>query len=334
VKILSEFLWGTFDDVSARVRPDVPSFRLVNAAGGLPMAVSEFGVPAATSAAAPAESAPAGAAPAGGGRACRGPLIRADRRVGTVWEDDHATYCCLAGVLPPDLAALRGEQASAIFPEMESLLAEAGMTFAHVVRTWLYIDRVCEWYGEFNAARSAFFESRNVFNTFLPASTGIGSANLDGAAITAGAIAVKPKDAFVRAEIVESPLQAPAMAYRSSFSRAAEIFWPDRRLLFVSGTASIEPNSHEVAFVGDIEKQIDCTMKAVYAILESRGYGWADVSRAIVYLKEPSFRAAWQAWLAARGLPGDFAAETVCDVCRDEWLFEIELDAVRNVLTG
>ena len=74
---------------------------------------------------------------------------------------------------------------------------------------------------------------------------------------------------------------------------------------------------------------MDCTMKAVYAILESRGYGWKDVSRAIVYLKEPSFRTAWQAWLAARGLPGDFAAETVCDVCRDEWLFEIELDAVR-----
>ena len=259
------------------------------------------------------------------------PLIRADRRVGTVWEDDVATYCCLAGVLPPDLNAPRGAQAAAIFPEMESLLAEAGMTFAHVVRTWLYIDRVCEWYGEFNAARSAFFESRNVFNTFLPASTGIGSANLDGAAITAGAIAVKPKDASVRAEIVESPLQAPAMAYRSSFSRAAEILWPDRRLLFVSGTASIEPNSHEVAFVGDIEKQVDCTMKAVYAILESRGYGWADVSRAIVYLKEPSFRTAWQAWLAARGLPGDFAAETVCDVCRDEWLFEIELDAVREL---
>ncbi len=250
--------------------------------------------------------------------------------MGLVWEDAHAVYCSLAGVLPPDPSAARGEQAAAIFPEMESLLAEVGMTFANVVRTWLYIDRVCEWYGEFNAARSAFFESRNVFNTFLPASTGIGSANLDGAAITAGAIAVKPKDASVHAEIVESPLQAPAMAYRSSFSRAAEILWPDQRLLFVSGTASIQPNSHDVAFVGDIEKQVDCTMKAVYAILESRGYGWKDVSRAIVYLKEPSFRAAWQAWLAARGLPGDFAAETVCDVCRDEWLFEIELDAERT----
>ena len=324
---LSEFLWGTPDEVAARVRADVPSFRLVNPSGALSPATCPFTLPTGGSQLA-ATATPMAAPHAGGSRLSR-PLVRADRRVGMVWEDDNAVYCCLAGVLPPDLSAPRGAQAAAIFPEMEALLAEAGMTFAHVVRTWLYIDRVCEWYGEFNAARSAFFETRNVFNTFLPASTGIGSANLEGAAIMAGAIAVKPKNASVHAEIVESPLQAPAMAYRSSFSRAAEIFWPDSRILFVSGTASIEPNSHEVAFVGDIEKQVDCTMKAVYAILESRGYGWADVSRSIVYLKEPSFRAAWQAWLAARGLPSDFAAETVCDVCRDEWLFEIELDAVK-----
>ncbi len=260
------------------------------------------------------------------------PLVRNGRTVGFVWEDSRAVYCSLAGVLPPDLAAPRGAQAAAIFPEMEALLAEAGMTFAHVVRTWLYIDRVCEWYGEFNAARSAFFESRNVFNTFLPASTGIGSANLDGAAITAGAIAVKPKDASVHAEIVESPLQAPAMAYKSSFSRAAEIVTPEARRLFVSGTASIRPNSHDVAYVGDIERQIDCTMNAVKAILESRGRSWADVSRAIVYLKHPEFLAPWRAWLAANGLDADFAAETVCDVCRDEWLFEIECDTVRGAL--
>ena len=120
------------------------------------------------------------------------------------------------------------------------------------------------------------------------------------------------------------------MAYRSSFSRAAEIISPDARQLFISGTASIKPNSHDVAYVGDIVRQIDCTMTAVLAILESRSYGWPDVTRAIVYLKEPVFLAPWRAWCAAHNLPDTFAAETVCDVCRDEWLFEIEVDAVKG----
>ncbi|MGN0852049.1 MAG: RidA family protein [Kiritimatiellia bacterium] len=301
------FLWGTPDEVRARVCADLPSFRLCRPEGAFAPVRQEFLSPRAQFVK---------------------KIVRRDKTVARLFEDDDAVYCMAAGVLPADLNAPRGEQAASVFLELESVLADAGMTFADVVRTWLYIDRVCEWYGAFNAARSAFFETRNVFNTFLPASTGIGCGNLDGAALTAGAIAMKPKRAGVRAEIVESPLQAPAMAYRSSFSRAAEIITPDSRELFISGTASIEPNSHEVAFVGDIEKQIACTMRAVYAILESRGYGWKDVSRALVYLKDPSFRAPWRAWLKAQGLPEDFAAETVCDVCRDEWLFEIEADAV------
>ena len=303
------FIWGTPDEVAARVRTGLPTFRLCREGGALPPVMQALDF-----------------APDDGLHV----LTRAGQPVAVTWSDDDADYCLQAGVLPPDLSAPRGRQAADIFVEIENLLAEAGMTFANVVRTWLYIDKVCDWYGEFNAARSAFFETRKVFETFLPASTGIGSANLDGAAITAGAFAMKPKRAGVRAEIVESPLQAPAMAYKSSFSRAAEWFTPAKRRLFVSGTASILPNSHEVAYIGDIEKQIDCTMNAVLAILESRGYGWKDTVRSIVYLKKPEFLSAWRAWLAARDLPVTFAAETVCDVCRDEWLFEIELDAQKT----
>ena len=303
------FLWGTPDEVRAQARADEPSFRLCRPEGALPGTKLPFVSP--------------------GARKVRA-ISRGGRVVANVFEDEDARYLLAAGVMPADPAAPRGEQATSVFLELEGVLAEEGMTFADVVRTWLYIDRVCEWYNEFNAARSAFFETRHVFETFLPASTGIGCGNLDGAALIAGAIAMKPKRPGVRAEIVESPLQAPAMAYKSSFSRAAEIIGPADRQLFISGTASIKPNSHDVAYVGDIEKQVDCTMKAVFAILESRGYGWSDTTRAIVYLKRPEFRDAWRACLRKAGLPDGFAAETVCDVCRDEWLFEIELDAVRG----
>jgi enamine deaminase RidA (YjgF/YER057c/UK114 family) len=301
------FIWGTKEEVLSRAHADVPSFRLCRAGDAFSPVELPFLSP--------------------GARAVR-TVMRGGRAVASVYEDDDALYLLAAGVQPTDIAAPRGAQATSVFLELETVLAEAGMSFADVVRTWLYIDDVCDWYGEFNAARSEFFESRRVFETFLPASTGIGCANADGAALVAGAIAMRPKHGGARAEIVESPLQAPAMAYRSSFSRAAEIVTPRGRSLFVSGTASIKPDSHDVAYVGDIERQIDCTMKAVKAILESRGRGWADVARAIVYLKRPEFLGPWRAWLAANGLAADFAAETVCDVCRDEWLFEIELDAV------
>ena len=246
------------------------------------------------------------------------------------FEDADAKYVWAWGITPPDLKKSRGEQASEIFEEIERLLAQDGLTFAHVVRTWFYNDNINDWYAEFNAARTRFFETRHVFETFLPASTGIGHPNPFGAALVAGYFAMLPKTGNAAKEIVKSPLQTDAMTYRSSFSRAAETKSAAGRRLFVSGTASILPDSSDVAFLDDPERQIACAMRAALAIVESRGMTARDVNRAIVYLKKPEYHDLWQAWLKEQGLPTNYATELVAEVCRPEWLFEVELDAVTN----
>ena len=247
------------------------------------------------------------------------------------FEDDSARYVWAWGIVPPDLSRPRGVQAAEIFEEIERMLAAEGMTFANVVRTWFYNDRINDWYAEFNAARTKFFESRKVFETFLPASTGIGHPNPFGAALIAGFVALEPKNGRAGKEIVKSPLQADAMSYQSSFSRAAEMRGDFGRRLFVSGTASILPDSSEVAYVGDPAKQVACAMRAALAIVESRGMTVRDVCRAIVYLKEPSYHEHWQAWLREQGLPANFATELVAEVCRPDWLFEVELDSRKGL---
>lgn len=246
------------------------------------------------------------------------------------FEDESAEFVWAWGVQPPDLTKPRGVQAHEIFEQIERLLAEYGMTFANVVRTWFYNDRINDWYAEFNAARTRFFESRKVFETFLPASTGIGHPNPFGAALVAGFFAMRPKGATAQAAIVKSPLQTEAMTYKSSFSRAAEVVSASGHRLFVSGTASILPDSCDVAYPDDPVRQIGCAMRAALAIVESRGMTIKDVCRAIVYLKEPSYHALWQNWLRENGLPADFATELVAEVCRPEWLFEVELDSFKG----
>ena len=243
------------------------------------------------------------------------------------FEDETAEFFWAWGIVPPDRTKRRGEQAYEIFEEIERQLARRGMSFANVVRTWFYNDDINGWYAEFNAARTRFFESRHVFETFLPASTGIGHANPFGAALTAGVFAMRRKSPSAGAETVKSPLQADAMTYRSSFSRAAEVHSASGRRLFVSGTASILPDSSAVAHVGDPERQIACAMRAALAIVASRGMSVRDVTRATVYLKRPEYRDLWRAWLGRQGLPSDFATELDAEVCRPDWLFEVELDA-------
>jgi enamine deaminase RidA (YjgF/YER057c/UK114 family) len=209
---------------------------------------------------------------------------------------------------------------------MEEALCQADMTFLDVARTWLYLDRILEWYDELNAVRSAFFKERGVFDNLVPASTGVGSPNPNGTAIVADVFAVKPKGPEATVFAVPSPLQCPAPEYGSSFSRAVEIDTPDCRRLLVSGTASIEPGGATV-HVGDVEKQIDLTMRVVEAILESRNMGWDDVTRAIAYFKNCEDMPAFNDWTSSGGPFPMPVVVAQSDICRDDLLFEVEVDA-------
>ncbi|MEI7901309.1 MAG: hypothetical protein WCK89_13745 [bacterium] len=250
---------------------------------------------------------------------------------GVRYEDAHAHYCLLTGVLPPDLSVSREAQTTAVFEGIEEALTDAGMTFSNVARTWLFMDKILEWYEPFNRARDAFFRSRKVYDGLVPASTGIGSANLCGAAITACAIAIQPKQrGAVTVQAVPSPLQCAALQYGSSFSRAVEIGTPECRTLMVSGTASIEP-SGATAFADDVKKQIELTMDVVEAILVSRDMGWKDTTRAVMYLKKASYMEEWQAWLRAHALETMPLLTIEADICRDDLLVELEIDTVKKV---
>ena len=250
---------------------------------------------------------------------------------GVVTEDEWGRYALLKGVPPDDISASPYEQALSAFEAVERELGKVGMDFSNVVRTWIYADRILDWYADFNRARNEFFSARGVYDRYVPASTGIGWTNGIGARLVLGAFAVKSKrPGDVEFEALPSPLQCPALEYGSSFSRAAEVRTPSWKRVIVSGTASIKPDSHDVAHVGDIDAQIDCTMNAVAAIYESRGLSLKDVSGALVYLKEERYRENWERWLAAHPeYPREHSRAIVADVCRDEWLFEIESDALK-----
>ena len=246
------------------------------------------------------------------------------RVVGSVFDDGAARHCRLGGLESTNNRGAPAEQAQATFALLEAVLREAGMTFANVARTWFYLDHILTWYRDFNQVRDCFFQERKVFAGLVPASTGIGSANSAGAALVAGAYAVSGG----KLQAVPSPLQCPALQYGSSFSRAVELTMADHRRLWVSGTASIAPAGQTV-HVGDVAGQIELTMQVVAAILESRGLDWADVNRAIAYVRSAATAQQFQAYRAAQGLLDWPVVTTENVICRDDLLFEIEVDAGR-----
>lgn len=247
-------------------------------------------------------------------------------QIGTLWSDEYADYCLLAGVVPTNADASGGEQTISCLRQIDRGIKQAGMRFEHLVRTWFYLDHLLDWYDEFNVARTSFFDAHGVFERLIPASTGIGAANPSGKAVAAAALAVRPKDKRVEISAVESPLQCSATLYRSSFSRALEIATPGYRYLTISGTASIAPEG-ETLHVGDVRKQMELTFDVVEAILQSRKMQWSDAVRAVCYFRHQRDISLFEDFCADRGIKGLPALLVQATVCRDNLLFEMELDA-------
>jgi enamine deaminase RidA (YjgF/YER057c/UK114 family) len=257
--------------------------------------------------------------------------LRLDGKVvGSLFRDDSACYCRLGGLYTTDASQTRTAQAIEFLETLEMTLRIGGLEFADVVRTWFYLRDILSWYGEFNQARSSFYGSNGVLGNLVPASTGIGISLPAGPVMTGGLLAMKPVNGDnARATSVRSPLQCAATDYGSLFSRAVELEASGLRRLYVSGTASIAPDGR-TGHSGDLDGQIARTIEVVSAILESRGMRWRDVVRGVAYVKNATGLPAWFSYCEAHGLPLMPILATNCDICRDDLLFELEVDAIRR----
>jgi enamine deaminase RidA (YjgF/YER057c/UK114 family) len=253
--------------------------------------------------------------------------------IGRVFEDDYARYCVLGDLHCSERSRSREAQAHDTFENMEEGLALAGMDLGCVVRTWFFISDILEWYPLFNAVRTEIYAAKGIFERYVPASTGIGGRNPGHLAVVAAALAMKAKDDDVVVREIPSPLQCSARDYGSSFSRAAEVSSPGFRSVWVSGTASIDPDGRTM-HVGDVQAQIGRTLEVVEAILQSRGMEFAHVMRGNAYFKHPKDVELLSGYGRHHELPTGRVVASQADICRDDLLFEIELHAAKSTKSG
>ncbi|MCX8089975.1 MAG: hypothetical protein N3I86_03430 [Verrucomicrobiae bacterium] len=260
--------------------------------------------------------------------------VRVGNRVAAcVFHDETGRHCVIGGLSPSLGVDSPVSAARRVFELLEWTLARTGFGLGDVGRTWFFLDDLLAWYEAFNRVRAEFYERARFRAGCLPASTGVAARNPAGAPLTAAAWAMQPLHGATRVVEVPSPLQGPARAYGSWFSRAVEVLdgrgaGGAGRRLWISGTASIAPDGRTL-YSGLARPQIEHTLRVVEAILESRGYGWGEVTRAVAYFKRASDAALFRAWQERRELRRLPVVETVCGICRGDLEFEIELDARR-----
>ncbi len=220
-------------------------------------------------------------------------------------------------------------QAQQMFTNVGLGLQAHGMAYPDVTRTWIYVSRLLEWYGELNRVRTAHYARMGLGvkdGPAFPASTGIQGRMADEECLV-DVLALRNEGGALAEPIRCSPRQDQSFNYGSAFSRGMTFTIEGRKTVHISGTASINPAGLST-HLGDAECQSLETLMSIAAILEAQGGSLHNITSATLFCRD---RAAWEAWNRVTRLLQVPAFPKVCvlaDVCRHDLLVEMESVAV------
>ncbi|MBI5397478.1 MAG: hypothetical protein HZA91_19440 [Verrucomicrobia bacterium] len=258
------------------------------------------------------------------------------------------TYC---GGIAPRITG-RGVYKTSLdgFQQIKARMKKAGVSFDHIMRTWLYLGSITgpegdvERYMELNRARADFYRNvrfgrghlmPSVHHGVYPASTGIGTEGRN-LVMSAMALDTKRKDVFLLP--LENPQQTPVYQYERVYSpkspkfvRAMAAVIGNYVTLWVSGTASIV--NSKTQHIGDPRKQTEQTIENIEVLIAPdnlarhgvRGAGakLSDLARVRVYVKRPQDYPICRE-VCERRFGKVPVIYTVADVCRSDLLVEME----------
>ena len=254
--------------------------------------------------------------------------------VGRKWSRAGAHFVMLQNIFGDLKSIDRYHQACDMFDRTQKILEQESLTFQHVLRTWIYLAGILDWYGEFNRARNARFaefgllgqsekENREAEQIYLPASTGILGENPIGAVGTMDVLAMPSNQKNVSIAHTSGTDQKSPYRYGSAFSRAMTLKESDITHILLSGTASIDEHGKTV-FIDNAAEQIRKTLTVVQSLIREEGATLQDINEATVFFKKPEDYDSYEQVIEDFDnieIPTIFI---VADVCRDDLLFEID----------
>lgn len=211
-----------------------------------------------------------------------------------------------------------------------SLRGLGGTLAGNCVRTWFYVRDIDVDYRGMAEGRNRVFERCGLTSsTHFIASTGIGGASADPAVrvlFDAYSVIGLGDDAVKYISVPER--MNPTHEYGVAFERASTVDYPDRRHLFVSGTASIDHHG-EIVCEGDVAGQTRRMIGNVDALLEKAGFSRDDIGYCFVYLRDMADYETVDS-IIAREFPDTPYVILLARVCRPGWLVEMECMAVKG----
>lgn len=208
-------------------------------------------------------------------------------------------------------------------------LGYRGLTLeADCLRTWFFVRDIDRNYHYVVDARNRVFVGEGLNrNTHFIASTGIGAESSVDSPLTLETLTISGlKPGQVRYIKALSHLN-DTIEYGVAFERATAVDYGDRRVVYVSGTASID-SCGQIVGERDIVAQTERMILNVRALLASASVAADDLQHIVVYCRN-RYQSAVVEELVERAFPGIPALYVQASVCRSGWLVEMECMAMK-----
>jgi len=215
-----------------------------------------------------------------------------------------------------------------------AVLQATGGSYADVVRTWIYLTDILQWYDEFNPVRGALYsEIAQIGQTdsrWPPASTGIEGRSPGGAHCLMDLFAIGgPGRRDVSVELLRNPRQSEAPGYGSAFSRGMAITFDGVETVHVSGTAAVDEEGRS-ACVGDLRGQVNHTLNNIVSLLNTRNMTLEDFVSSTIFIKHGHDTNIVRQLIEERSESLANGVYVAADICRSELLFEVDGIAVHT----
>jgi len=218
---------------------------------------------------------------------------------------------------------------TAAFAEHQKILDNKQMSIAdNCMRTWLYVRDIDSDYKEVVKGRNDYFNAHGLtVDTHFIASTGIGGSG-------ASADVKLLVDFYsVKGLLPEQIEYLSATSYLNStaeygvaFERGVKIAFESFDWIFISGTASIDKKG-QCLYRGDVLKQAERIVVNIEQLLKNGGANLKDIAQIIVYLRDVSDTEMVSCFMQDHFKNVPYII-TLAEVCRPEWLIEMECMAM------
>lgn len=197
------------------------------------------------------------------------------------------------------------------------------------IKAWNFIEDILLVYKDFNEVRDKHFLKEKIKKDY-PAGTWIDCLlPLD---IQHSSSYFFLKDISNKMEIISlnNDLQCEAYDYWPKFSRAKLIKSKidNNDVLFISWTAAVDNEGNSI-YTNDIEKNIQYTFKSIQNLLEKAWMSFENIASSFVYLKKKDYYNCFLDVYKKNKFQFPYIYN-FCNICREDFLFEIEIVAVKK----